>query len=97
MTAKTVSLEQVRDAMDPGTGGGMDADAARSLADQYVGAHPELFAELATKSIDECVRAVDVFRSAGMLDEQWRVEVWLLHHFEPQNIGGVSDAKVRII
>ena len=46
--------------------------------------------------IEECVNAVSVFRQAGMAEEQWKVEVWQLHHFEPQQIGGPIQAQVRI-
>jgi hypothetical protein len=48
-------------------------------------------------SLEECVNAVSVFRQAGMAEEQWRVETWLLHRFEPQNIGGPVKAKVRVV
>lgn len=47
-------------------------------------------------TLDQCVQALGVFRRAGMEDEQWKVETWLLHRYEPQNIGGPIQAKVRI-
>lgn len=29
-------------------------------------------------------------------DEWFRIDAWLYHHFEPQNIGGQAEAKVRV-
>lgn len=88
-------LEAIRDAWDKNTGDGRD-ESARELADEYVVAHEDQFASLKNMTLDQCVQAVDVFRQAGMEEEQWRVETWLLHRYEPQNIGGVADAKVRL-
>jgi hypothetical protein len=90
-------LDAIRDAWDKSTGDGRDEDAARNLADQYVAANPGEFAELAKLSLEECVQAVEVFRNANMADSQWRVETWLLHKFEPQNIGGAAAPTVRIV
>ena len=94
---RIVDLDQVRDAMNPEREGGPDLDLARELADEYVAANPDQFTELATKTIEECVTAVDVFRAAGMAAEQSRIETWLLHHFEPQSIGGAAAPTVRVI
>jgi hypothetical protein len=44
----------------------------------------------------QCVKALSVFRQAGMEEEQWKVEVWLLHHIAPQTIGGPIVARVRL-
>ena len=92
----TVEITNIEHAMDPDTGTGQDLETARALADAYVAANPGQFSELATKTLEECVRAVDVFRSAGMTGEQWKVETWLLHHWEPQTIGGEAAPTVRI-
>ena len=89
-------LEAIKDAWDKNTGDGRD-ESARELADAYVAAHPDQFTSLEAMSLEQCVQAVDVFRQAGMADEQWRVETWLLHRFEPQNIGGAAQAKVRLV
>ncbi|AEL19951.1 hypothetical protein SEA_TAPIOCA_23 [Mycobacterium phage Tapioca] len=89
-------LEAIRDAMNKDTGQGRDIDLARALADAYVTEHPDQFANLADMPIEQCVAAVDVFRSAGMEDDQWRVEAWLLHRFEPQTIGGPVTARIRV-
>lgn len=89
-------LQAIRDAWDKESGGGRDEDKARALADKYVAKHPEQFDGLAEKSIHELVKAVDVFRDAGMDDEQWRIETYLLHRYNPQEIGGPTAATVRI-
>lgn len=90
-------LEQIRDAWDKSTGDGRDEARARELADAYVEAHPDEFASLKELSLEECVKAVDVFRAAGMETDVWRIETWLWHRYEPQVIGGQADAKVRIV
>lgn len=89
-------LQAIRDTWDKDVGEGRDEAQARALADEYVSNHPEYFTELSSKSVHELVRAVEVFREAGMEDEQWRVEAWLLHNYEPQQIGGVAEPQVRI-
>jgi len=71
-------------------------DDVRALCDAYVTAHPEQFTEYEGMSLEACVAAVGVFRSAGMEEGQWKVEVWLLHHYAPQSIGGIARAIVRI-
>lgn len=89
-------LAQIRDVMDKTTGEGRDYDKACELADAYVAKYPEQFAEIRTLTLDECVQAVTVFRNAGLVDEQWRVETWILHHYEPLQVGGPFQAQVRI-
>lgn len=74
-----------------------DLEAARALADEYVAEHESEFTELSKLDVVKLVGAVDVFRAAGLEESQHRVEVWLLHHFEPQNIGGPVDAQVRVV
>lgn len=89
-------LEAIKDAMDNEREGGRDQQLARTLADAYVAANPDDFADLDGKTITECVEAVDVFRNAGYEEMLWRVETWLLHKFLPQHIGGETQAQVRI-
>ena len=89
-------LEAIKDAWDKNTGNGRDEDGTRAMCDAYVEAHPDQFTALREMTIEECVNAVSVFRQAGMAEEQWKVEVWLLHHFAPQQIGGPMQAQVRI-
>lgn len=88
-------LQAIRDAMDKTTG--RDEEQARVLADAYVADHPDEFAMLATMTIESCVGLVDFFRDQNDEDSQWRIETWLLHHFESQTIGGPITAKVRIV
>lgn len=89
-------LQAIRDAMDKTTGDGRDELLARALADKHVAANPGLFGRFKDMSIHDCVRAVEVFRDAGMPDEEQLVETWILHHFNPQDIGGAASATVRI-
>jgi hypothetical protein len=88
-------LEAIKDAWSKETGGGREEERTRAMCDAYVAAHPELFAAMELYSIEECVEMVSMFRSRGNEEMQWNYEVWLLHHFEPQNIGGVAQARVR--
>lgn len=72
-----------------------DEAAVRAHADAYVSAHPEMAASYSAMTIEQLVQAVDVFRAANMEYDLWRVEAWLLHRFEPQQIGGPAQAVVR--
>lgn len=94
--ALSPKLEAIRDANDKNTGDGRDRDKAVKLAEAYVKANPDMFASFKGLSIAECVQAVDVFRAAGLEEEEWRAEAWLLAKFEPQNIGGEYQATVRL-
>lgn len=89
-------LEAIKSAMDKDREGGRDQELARTLADSYVAANPDEFTDLTDKTLSACVEAVDVFRNAGYDEMQCRVETWLLHKFEPQHIGGETQAQVRI-
>lgn len=89
-------LEKIKDSWDKNTGNGREEEGTRALCDAYVEAHPERFTNLRDMSLEECVQALSVFRQAGFEESQWEVEVWLLHRFEPQTIGGQVQATVRI-
>lgn len=89
-------LQEIRDAWDKTSGDGRDENRTRELADAYVAAHPEEFTELAELTQEQCVQSLEVFRNAHLTESEWRVQTWLWHHFEPQNIGGVATAVVRI-
>lgn len=89
-------LEAIRDAWSKDTGDGRDEQGTRALCDAYVEAHPERFTNLRDMSLEECVQALSVFRAAGFEESQWEVEVWLLHRFEPQQVGGPMKAQVRV-
>lgn len=85
-------LQNIKDAVEA-----QDFALARSLSDSFVTENDSLFTDMKPKADFELVAAVDVFRSAGMEENQWQVEAWLLHHFEPQNIGGSAQAIVRVV
>lgn len=85
-------LQDIEDAWAVGAG---ESDKVRSLADAYVAEHPDEFKELSSMTVEQLVQAVDVFRAAGLKESLQRVETWLWHHFEPQNIGGPAAVTVR--
>lgn len=95
-------LEAIRNAWDKEVGDGRDEELARRLADEFVAENPDLYTDYKGRVLEDVegvtglVSAVDVLRQAGMLEEQWRVEAWLLHRFNPQDIGGSVSATVRI-
>lgn len=103
-------LDDFLDAWDNETGEGRDMDAARAAADAYVAANPDTFARYETMSLETCVATIDAYRSAaevfrerGLDDDaiepeanKLLVDVWLLHHFQPQQIGGSAAPVVRI-
>ncbi len=89
-------LEAIKDAWDKTTGDGRDEAGTRALCDAYVAAHPELFAGLENFDLPVLVDQLSQRRNAGDEEGTWNLEVWLLHHYEPQNIGGVYKAEVRL-
>jgi hypothetical protein len=89
-------LEAIRDAMNPDSGAGQDIDTAHQLADKYVTDHPDVFASLTDMTLEECVKAVEAFRDNNMEDNQHQIETWLLHKWEPQNIGGTANPTLRL-
>ena len=66
------------------------------MADAYVDKHPDEFAGFENLSLDVCVKVLEDARDNGREDDEQRMQIWLWHAFEPQNIGGKVDAKVRI-
>jgi hypothetical protein len=90
------TLAEVHAAWDKTEGEGRDEELTRSLADAYVSENPDEFTELSSLSLEDLVKAIDVFRAAGLTDSVQRIDVWLWHHFEPQNIGGNAEPKVRV-
>lgn len=74
-----------------------DAEACQAMSDAYVAANPGEFTGYESKTIQELCRAIDTFREAGMDEEVQRMEVWLLHRFEPQNIGGTYQPQIRVV
>jgi hypothetical protein len=84
-------LEAIKEAVEA-----ENFDSARTLSDAYVASNADLFTDEAAMSIAECVTAVDAFRAAGMDTNLWQMEAWLLHHFEPQSIGGTYQPQIRV-
>lgn len=92
-------LEAIKDAAtpdNPDTGEGMDLETARNLADAYVAANPDQFEKYATMTVVDLANAVTLLREAGLVEDQWMAETWLLHRYEPQNIGGVVEPQIRV-
>jgi hypothetical protein len=89
-------LQAIKDAWDPAIGDGRDADLARSLADAYVANHPEEFNHVRDLSLPDAVKVLELFRHIGNAEGEWRVEAWLMHRFEPQNIGGEANFVIRV-
>lgn len=70
-------------------------DKVRKLADAYVAKNKSEYAGWENIPLEVLVGMVDQHRDNGDDAKQWKVEAWLLHQFEPQNIGGPAEAKVR--
>ena len=88
-------LAAIRDAQDKATGDGRDLDKAVALSDAYIAAHPDQFTDYHDMTLQDAVKAVDVFRAAGMDEAEWRLQAWIFHRFEFQNIGGTTAPTVR--
>lgn len=91
------TLQDIQDAWNVTDTHPRDEALTRQLADEYVAANPAEFTELQDMSIEELVQSVDVFRAANLPTSQYRIETWLWHHFEPQNIGGTYAPQVRAV
>lgn len=95
-------LEAIRAAWDPGdpetknVKAKRDAGAVLKLADKYVSAHKADFAGWENLSQELLVRLVEESRDRGDEESEWKAQTWLFHRFEPQNVGGPFEAKVRL-
>lgn len=67
-----------------------------AMADEYVANHPEIYDSFQDVSLEDCIAVLESFRAGGMEDKQWEIEIWILHHWEPQQIGGPVTATVRV-
>ena len=90
MKAELQAIKDVWDAVP------RDATLARTMSDDYVTTNPSEFTGFEAKTIEQLCGAIDTFREAGMDEEVQRMEVWLLHRFESQNIGGTYQPQIRI-
>lgn len=89
-------LEAIADAWNKNTGDGRDRETTVALCDAYVAAHPETYSGLEKFDLPTIVQLLSSRRAAGDEEGAWEIEVWQLHHFEPQNIGGSYEATVRL-
>ena len=96
MAGITKEMATIADAMDKTTGDGRDHAKAVDLADKYVAKHPDEFKEMEALTLEQCVQEVEHYRNVGRADKEQLFEIWLLHKFEPQNIGGTAQPKVRV-
>lgn len=71
-------------------------DKVRTLADKYVADHKSEFAGYENLSQGLLVKQLEEYRETGDEDGEWKIQAWLFHHFEPQNVGGPAEAKIRI-
>jgi hypothetical protein len=102
------ALEAIRDAWegrpaagtassgDDGPKLARDDDKARKLADKFVEANADTFAGYDNLSQELLVRMLEDARERGDEEGQWKTQAWLFHRFEPQNIGGTYEGKLRV-
>jgi len=92
------TLQAMYNAWDKEIGQGREEVETRKLADKFVAEHPEFYNEaFRVKSEPELVRSLDVLRQAEMHEEVARIQAWLWHHFEPQQIGGEVQSVIRVV
>lgn len=73
-----------------------DDQTVYAKADAYVKAHAKDFAGWENLSLDALVKTLETHRENGQTDEEDKVQVWIWHAFEPQNIGGTYEPKLRL-
>lgn len=66
------------------------------LADDYVASNTDAYAGYDNLSMDLLVKQLEEYRGKGDEDGEWKIQAYLFHRFEPQNIGGPVEATVRI-
>lgn len=81
-----------------------DFATARDLADTYVAAHTDEFAdyfaiteaaESESKALLAVVNAAAALRAAGLTAAHYRAEAFLLYRWDPQDVSGGSQPRVR--
>lgn len=65
-----------------------DKAVAKQMALDYVAAHENEFLAYKDMTIPELVGLIDAYRAAGNEELRIKIDIWLLHAFEPQQIGG---------
>lgn len=73
-----------------------DDNNVYALADEFVAANPDDYAAWENLSLDILVKTLEEARDKGDEESVWKIQAWLFHHFEPQNIGGTYKAELRI-
>jgi hypothetical protein len=73
-----------------------DRSEPHALADAYVDAHPELVARYDAFDIPDLVALLEAARDRGDEERVVEIDLWLLHAFEPQQIGGQATARVSV-
>ena len=69
-----------------------DRVVARQLAENYVDTHrEELEGRFAHMTLEECVKLVDMYRSAKNTEQRLTVDIWLMSEYPPQRIGGTAE------
>lgn len=97
MTLVDPLLQDLVDAWDKTSGDGRDENLARTLADEWVDANPEWVAINGDRTVEQFCDAIGVYRDAGNKEEVWKIEAWLLHRYEPQQIGGSTEPQIRVV
>lgn len=70
---------------------------AQAMADAYVAAHPEQFVAVQNEEdVEKVVKLIDLFNAAGMEEAALAMTMFELAHFERQEIGVATRAKVRL-
>lgn len=65
-----------------------DREVARSLAKEYVEAHYHELKILENWTLEDIVKAIDLFREQGREEDRIAADAWLLAKYEPQKING---------
>lgn len=99
-------LQAIKDAWESRPAAGQRSSTERGVrdkdksvyakADKYVAAHPEDFKGFDALPMEVIVRSLELARDTGDEASEWKFQTWLFHQFEPQDIGGVHTATVRV-
>lgn len=70
-------------------------ESVYKLADKYVDANPDAYAGFEHLDRDVLVPLLESYREKGDEEGEWRVQAWIFHQFDPQQIGGTAEVKLR--
>jgi hypothetical protein len=98
-------LKTIRDAWEKRDARGVRSSSGKAsleddqnvykLADKYVAAHKADFAGFDNLPLEALVKTLEQYREEGRDEDAERIQVWLWHRFEPQNIGGTYEPVLR--